>query len=502
MNKIVPMQSLFNSAVEIVIAGPEYHAMVYDLNFIKELLKNNGFEKEVMEYFIKCAEGKSPDKLLKYNQLEKIQKNARFILYAMVLRKYLRLSLREFHVMLAASPLYQEFCTLNKWTEVQIPSYQQIGLLENSLDPEFIRKLFNLLGNNVIFNKNKTKEIGFKQEFTLNNLYSDSTCIKANIHYPVDYVLFRDMIRTAMLKVEKMRKEGLKVRMPCEPSEFLSGINALCIEMTMSYRQKDSKKKRKATFRRMKRYLKVALGHVKSHLDKFKLEWQNFGFSLLQATLIINALEDILSKHKEVVKIAHTRIINEKIVLSGDKILSIYEDDVHVITRNKDGVKVEFGNTLQIVEQSEGFIVDYDLLKDVSPGDAECGIQSLKKIVACYGGTTINSIVADRGYDAAKFKKWLEDYNASHKTNIRYDVLPKKIDELREKMSDDSYKKKHKRRALSEAKIAHIKDIAGNPMKQKTISNRQKHLGIAVFTHNLKKLAKMHRDENWEQAVS
>ena len=117
------MQSLFNSAVEIVIAGPEYHAMVYDLNFIKELLKNNGFEKEVMEYFIKCAEGKSPDKLLKYNQLEKIQKNARFILYAMVLRKYLRLSLREFHILLAASPLYQEFCTLSKWTEVQIPSY-------------------------------------------------------------------------------------------------------------------------------------------------------------------------------------------------------------------------------------------------------------------------------------------------------------------------------------------------------------------------------------------
>jgi hypothetical protein len=43
-----------------------------------------------------------------------------------------------------------------------------------------------------------------------------------------------------------------------------------------------------------------------------------------------------------------------ELVPNEDKILSLYEADVHVIVRNKAGVEVEFGNTLFLAENPQG----------------------------------------------------------------------------------------------------------------------------------------------------
>ena len=53
---------------------------------------------------------------------------------------------------------------------------------------------------------------------------------------------------------------------------------------------------------------------------------------------------------------AHERIIGERPVASADKILSLYEDDLHVIVRGKAGAEVEFGNTLLLAENLDGII--------------------------------------------------------------------------------------------------------------------------------------------------
>jgi len=59
-----------------------------------------------------------------------------------------------------------------------------------------------------------------------------------------------------------------------------------------------------------------------------------------------------------------------------------------------------------------------------------------------------------------------------------------------------------RRRSTTEAKVAHIKKITDNPMKQKGIRNRKIHLGIAVFSHNLMKLARLHREQEAKVAMA
>jgi hypothetical protein len=49
----------------------------------------------------------------------------------------------------------------------------------------------------------------------------DTTCLKANIHHPVDWLLLRDGTRTLIKAIKLIRKHGLKHRMQ-NPDSFLT----------------------------------------------------------------------------------------------------------------------------------------------------------------------------------------------------------------------------------------------------------------------------------------
>lgn len=497
MPKIIPIQTEFSSPRVFLKCGPNYNTMVQDLDFISDTIRSSGIEPKIMQHFLDRLSDSNKGKALSRNKIIKAQKKGLFILYAMVLRDYLKLSLRGFERVLAASELFQSFCGINSWACIDIPTHQEINALENSLSDSLLRAINVMLVKDVVLNEMQTKKLGLERKFDLNKVLTDSTCIKANIHYPVDYLLMRDMIRTSMLKIERIREVGLKLRMPCTPKEWLSQTNSLIIEMSMASRKIDSMKRRKRIFRAMKRLFKQAMSHVERYLDGFEKNYHRYEISTIKAESIVISLKEILSQKDEVVSIANRRIIKEEKVDSEDKILSIYEKDVNIIIRNKDGSKVEFGNTLQFVEQSDGFIIDYELLKDPSKGDAEGCIDSLNRIVLNYGevAKSLKHLIADRGYDAKKLKDHVDQINEKYKIKLEYDVLPRNPKQLKEKMKDKKYAKLHTRRSSTEAKVAHVKIITDNPMKQKGIRNRQIHLGIAVFSHNLMKLARIYREQ-------
>jgi hypothetical protein len=70
----------------------------------------------------------------------------------------------------------------------------------------------------------------------------DSTCLKAPIHHPVDWVLLRAATRTLIKSTDRVRKKGLRKRMPQESLSFLSEMNTLGMEMTAKNRTQDGEK--------------------------------------------------------------------------------------------------------------------------------------------------------------------------------------------------------------------------------------------------------------------
>lgn len=492
MTKIINMQAQLDKPLDMVLGCEDYLNLIQDLEFIEKAISRSSLDSVFMQHFLDRASNNT-EKELTHKQIIKAQCRGLFILRSSILRKHLKLALRPYTVALAATPLYQQFCGINRWLGSKAPSKSEINSLENALNEGLLSEINTLLNVKVIFNEESCIGLGFKKGFKIEDIFADTTCIKSNIHYPVDWVLFRDMIRTSMLKVQMIRDSGIKNRMDKEPSTYLSGINSLCMEMHAAYNYEGASKERKRVFRKMKKYLKKALKHAETHLNIFKEQWSNFDFSYTKANEIIECLENILEKRDDVIAIAHKRIISEKFVKREDKILSIYEDEVHIIKRSKHDVKSEFGNTVQILEQQNGFLIDYDLLECYTPGDQQLAIQALTKISKNYGLEGIKSFTADRGYDSKAVKLAIEKLNKENGSSIENTITPKDVSKLKEKMKDIDFKNKQKRRAATEAKVAHIKEITQNPMKQKGIRNRKIHMGIAVLTHNLFKLARMNR---------
>ena len=61
----------------------------------------------------------------------------------------------------------------------------------------------------------------WNEPVTVETVLLDSTAIELDIHYPVDWVLLRDGVRTLVKAILLIRHAGLKVRME-EPKTFLS----------------------------------------------------------------------------------------------------------------------------------------------------------------------------------------------------------------------------------------------------------------------------------------
>ena len=197
----------------------------------------------------------------------------------------------------------------------------------------------------------------------LSTMFLDTTCLKANIHFPVDWVLMRDGVKSLMQSVELIRSHGLKSRM-CEPQEFITKINRLSMEMTHTRRKKNSNKERKRVLREMKRVVTVVRAHAQRYYTLLDLNWQATDWTRPQAEQVLKRIKSIIEALPAAVKQAHERIIGERQVANDEKILSLFEPDIHVIVRGKAGAEVEFGNLLVLGEQIEGLIMDWELFKE------------------------------------------------------------------------------------------------------------------------------------------
>jgi hypothetical protein len=188
-------------------------------------------------------------------------------------------------------------------------------------------------------------------------IFADTTCVKADIHFPVDWVLLRDATRTLIQAIIVIRNHGIKYRID-DPQHFLREMNKLCMEMTQTRKNKDSAKMRKKIFRRMKKLMSIIEQHANNYYRELEARWQETDWSELETQVVLNKLRNILDQLPQADKQVHERIIGERRVANKDKILSLYDSDIRVLLRGKADAEVEFCNALYIAEQADGLIVE------------------------------------------------------------------------------------------------------------------------------------------------
>jgi hypothetical protein len=400
-----------------------------------------------------------------------------------IARKLCDLSLREFTVRLADSTFLQWFTYCGDYGSVLPCSKSSLKRFEAMFDLSELENSIDALNLGAAETNEAFRLGALNEAVDLGELFADCTCIKANIHFPVDWVMLIDCVRTLSLSMKKIREQDLKHRMP-EPEYFITRMNSLAMAMSATRRKKDSKKKQKKTLRKMKKIVRTVEEHAKRYRELLNTEWEKTAWSRKQADQILKRMDNVLDQLPAAIHQAHERIIGERTVNNKDKILSLYDPDVHVNVRGKAKSEVEFGNKFYLCEQLDGLLVDWKLYREHVPNDKKLVKESIERMELCIGAP--KGFVTDRGFPSNENVAYLKE------KGIRDGMCPQDPTENQERRKDDWFTGAQKRRGGTEARIGIFKNVfLGGVLKEKGFESRNRALIWSVLAHNLWVLSRM-----------
>lgn len=479
---IITFQPELRPALPCVFAAKDYREFRATLVEMDRILTVSGIENRFIVRQIKQLE-KRDGKRLSARRAQCHGRTFRLALRYGILLAITGDSFRKLSRQVADSLLFQWFTHTSFVDGVRPVSKSTLERFEK-IFPEgelvpLIHELTGAAADKEAANKLLYREtaVGFDE------IYADSTCVKSNIHYPVDWVLLRDATRTLAKVIILIRERGLKHRI-CPPEEFIRRMNKLCIEMTHTRKRKDAKKVRKKVFRRMKKLMKTLEGHARTYHALLEEHWTQTGWSELETQVVLDRVQGILDDLPQAIHQAHERIIGERRIPNKEKILSLYDPDIHVLVRGKANAETEFGNGLYLAEQADGLIVDWNFMQDQPPSDSKLVAASLERITQTYGQP--GSYTGDRGFDSANARTDLEELG------IINAICPRSVPLLKEKLEDEGFCRLQKRRGSTEGRIGTFKNAyLGSPLRSKGFANRKTRIEWCILGHNLWKLATM-----------
>jgi hypothetical protein len=478
---IIPFPQELRPQLPTIVGNIDYLTLRQRLEQIDALLRDSGVEQEFVRRALarwNVAAAREATALEQW----KFQQRSRRALRCTLLRTLLQEDYRGFSCQLAGNPLYQWFCLVDALDQVRVPSKSELQRFAHWLPAEPMRELIDGLLQGAV---EQPRKLGLKAALDVEEYFLDSTCLKANIHFPTDWVLLRDGVRTLMKATRLIRKAGLRGRM-APPEEFLRRMNRLSA-MTQQGRRAGRKKGRKRVLRQMKKLVGVVRAQARRHRELLDQQWEQTEWTRAQAEQILRRLDAVLELLPRAQKQAHERIIGGRLVANAQKILSLYDPEVRVIVRGKAGAEVEFGNTVLFGENRQGVILDYEIFRESAPADSQTLFGSLVRVWAGTG-RCVDAVATDRGFASAANSRALTDAGT-------FDALcPRSPAELRRRMKSHKFARLQRRRAQTEARIGILKQgFLGRPMRAKGFAHRELALAWGVLTHNLWMLARMRK---------
>lgn len=479
----IGIQSWLRPELSPVGANKDYRLFREQLDAVDGLLRRSNLESMAMDWAVDGFGSAS---------VRELAARRRFALKALrvqVLRMLLgNRSFREFSRMVAASELMADFCGVRRLDGIRGIAKSTLERASKFFSEEQIRWLHQGLVE-ASGEADRARQLGLAKPIETGEILVDSTCLEANIHYPSDWVLLRDVAGTLLKAVKLIRGAGLCRRMPEDPEAFARQMNRLCIEMTNTRRKTDAKKARKAVLRRMKPLLRTIGGHARRHRDRLEASWRQTRFSEAQSRQIIGRIDRMLALLPEVIEQAHERLIGERQVENSRKLLSVHERDVNVLVRGKAGREVEFGNTLMLAETTGGLIVDWQVYRQAAPAEWKQLQESLVRQNAFDLSTPISAVSTDRGFASKQGSAELAAMEIFDAT------CPRDPKVLHERMHDERFVRLQRRRGSTEGRISILRQRMARRLRERGFEHRCLAVAWAVLGHNLWIIARLLTDQ-------
>lgn len=435
MNDLPAFQMELRPALPVVYGCADYRELRAQLTYIDRFLIESGLENQLVAQALKdwAKEVGDPGytwakrkafEALRANKREHLHRALRCDMVSQLMGE----SFRGLCVRLADSPLLQWFVQVGKLDGARPPSKSTLERYEKEFKAPAIERAIRELVRSVCTPEGAHNLLGLDKPLKVDEVFMDTTCVKANIHFPVDWVLLRDAIRTLIGAILNIRRHGLKHRIP-DPASLMTICNRLCIRITHSRRQKGGRRHRKAAFRELKKLAATVGWHGQMYMNLLKKHYAETDLSEADA-------------------------------------------------------KVEFGSGLFLAEQKDGLIVDWELMKNQPPADSKLFGRHVDILQKNYGD--IEAIATDRGFHSLANDERLE------RDEIYHAICPKDPRKMEERAQDPRFLELQQRRGQTEGRIGIFKNaFLGGTMLSKGFSHRRITVAWCVLTHNLWVLARL-----------
>lgn len=255
--------------------------------------------------------------------------------------------------------------------------------------------------------------------------------------------------------------------------------------MTHASRNTDTQRHRKKTLRQMDRLVGTVRNHARRYRDLLERQWPQTQWTQGQAQQVLRRMDRVLEQLPQARKQARQRILQGQLVPNQEKILSLYEPDVHVMVRKKAGAEVEFGNTLLLAENPQGLLLDWELFRESAPADARLLPRSVGRMEEVYG-PVLKALAGDRGFDSQLNRTGLD------LEGIYNGLCPRDPRRLQERSRSWKFRQLQRRRSQTEGRISIIKNVfLGQRLRSKGFDHRELTVTWTVLVHNLWVLARM-----------
>ena len=299
-------------------------------------------------------------------------------------------SVREMELLLSRNEVMHRFLGISRLDDesVQPPSKTKINNSGKMFPAELIEK-FNQRITELALQLQPVDVSDCAEAEPRIEVWTDTTAIEPNAHYPVDWILLADAVRYFVEKIRTIRKSGLAhLRIMSAAKKWQSKMNHLAIAFRSIQRKKASPQKEKEVkncFRKildLTRLAKRGMLNVRDHLDKSRASTR---WSEARVEKVLGAVDNLLSNLQDAEKQAVERILKGEQTPNDEKLLSLYEENIRVIHRGKAGKSIEYGNSLRVSENQHGLIVDWRYYQEKAPNDSKQLLEVVDSISSNYG---------------------------------------------------------------------------------------------------------------------
>jgi IS5 family transposase len=313
---------------------------------------------------------------------------------------YVRMMALKYRYQLGYEALCEEVSDSVSWR-----LFCRVPFGERAPHPSTLEKITSRCGQGAVDQLNEVLlKKGHEQKLLkLGKVRADTTVVPADVTYPSDAGLLKKGVARLAVLTKRLKEMGLAVRTKTRDRRRPMSTRAHSIGMSLRRRTGEAIDEVLAITAEMAKVAETALteaGRVAACSARTLRRQGEAASGRARATLA--ELKDVAATLEKVLSQTRRRLAGG-MPEGAARVVSFHDKDARPIRKGRIGVPVEFGYKAQLLDNSDGVVLDYSVMQG-NPPDGPLLAPAVRRIKALFGGAP-RAVTADRGYGSPQVDK-------------------------------------------------------------------------------------------------